>query len=114
MRNKICCPKVYAIFIAFLLGSVVMAQGIMIKGKVSAKSDGMPLPGVSILEVGTVNGTITDIDGNYQLRVLYGKSVLSFNFLSYSKQNIEVGNKTIINVELEEESSQLDELIVIG
>lgn len=73
-----------------------------------------PLIGVTIQEVGTSNGTVTNIDGDYSIRVQSDASDLIFTYIGYQQQQIKVGNQTAINVVLAEETSILDELIVIG
>ncbi|WP_343330791.1 TonB-dependent receptor [Polaribacter staleyi] len=73
----------------------------------------MPIPGVSILKKGTNSGTTTDFDGKYSLSASSG-DVLIFSFLGYATKNITIGNQQIINVNLTEDASQLDEIVVIG
>lgn len=84
-----------------------------ISGKI-AGSDGMPLPGVTVYEKGTSNGTITDIDGNYSLKVASATSVLVFSFVGMETQEIPVANKTVIDVKLIESSIGLEEVVAIG
>ena len=84
-----------------------------VTGKVS-DTNGISLPGVSVLIVGTNKGTITDVDGNYNLSDVSSNSTLQFSFIGMLTQDIVVGNKTTINVELQEETFGLDEVIVIG
>ncbi|KAA6316363.1 TonB-dependent receptor SusC, partial [termite gut metagenome] len=83
-----------------------------VSGKVS-DSKGEPLIGVNILEVGTNNGTITDLDGQYNLKIS-PNAKLQFNYIGYKKLEISVGNQSIINATLEEELSELDEIVVVG
>ncbi len=75
---------------------------------------GAGLPGVNILEKGTINGAISDIDGNYVLTVGSAESVLAFSFIGYTSQEITVGPQAIINVVLAEAVSALDEIVVVG
>lgn len=82
-----------------------------VTGNVTAASDGGPLPGVSILEQGTSNGTQTDFDGNYTIEVSEG-SVLVFSYLGMLSQSITVGASNSINIVLQEDASQLDEVVV--
>ncbi|TAJ11795.1 SusC/RagA family TonB-linked outer membrane protein [Marinilabiliaceae bacterium JC017] len=84
-----------------------------IKGKVTDKT-GEAIPGVSILVKGTMEGTITDIDGNYSLKVSSGNDVLVFSFIGMEAQEIAVGEKTKIDVVLFEEVLGLDEVVVVG
>ncbi len=82
-----------------------------VTGNVTAASDGGPLPGVSILEQGTTNGTQTDFDGNYTIEVSEG-DVLVFSYLGMQTQTVTVGSSNTINVVLQEDASQLDEVVV--
>lgn len=83
-----------------------------IKGQV-VDATGEPLIGVNISVVGGTEGTITDIDGNYMLNVPAGAK-LKFSYIGYKDQIIEVGNQTVVNVKLMEDSEVLDEVVVVG
>ncbi|HQU60684.1 MAG TPA: carboxypeptidase-like regulatory domain-containing protein, partial [Saprospiraceae bacterium] len=80
-----------------------------VTGKV-IDEDGETLIGVNVLEVGTSNGTITDIDGMYSLEVKEGAR-LQFSLIGYSSQTVEVGAQSTIDITLEE-GVQLDEVVV--
>ena len=81
-----------------------------ISGKVK-DSGGEPLIGVNIVEIGTTNGTVTDIDGNYTIRI--GKNAkLQFSFIGYVTQELKA--KPNMLVVLEEDSEKLDEVVVVG
>jgi TonB-linked SusC/RagA family outer membrane protein len=73
---------------------------------------GNTLPGVSVVIKGTTNGTITDIDGNYTLAKVSDNSVLIFSFVGMITQEIAVGSKTLINVQLSAQDVDLDEVVV--
>ncbi len=73
-----------------------------------------PLIGVSILEKETSNGTVTNLDGQYSLQVTSDAAILVFSYVGYKTQEISVNGQTHINVVLEEDSRQLDEVVVIG
>lgn len=72
-----------------------------------------PLPGVSIMVKGTTIGTETDFDGNYSIKIPKGKQTLVYSYLGYETQEREATNK-ILNIELEEDSAVLDEVVVVG
>ena len=76
-------------------------------------SNGEPIIGVNILVKGTVNGTTTDLDGNYTLDVP-SNAVLSISYIGYLTQEIPVKDKTIINVTMKEDTKSLEEVVVIG
>ncbi|MEM8565949.1 MAG: TonB-dependent receptor [Bacteroidota bacterium] len=85
----------------------------LISGKVTSSDGGEALPGVSILIKGTNTGTTTDLDGNYTLAISEGE-VLMFSFIGYKTQEIEVLNRTTIDVKMEVDLEQLEEVVVIG
>lgn len=84
-----------------------------LKGKVVSSIDNIPIPGVNVVVLGTTTGTSTDFDGNYQIQVNTG-DVLQFSYLGFKTQTVTVANQTEINVSLEEDTSELDEVVVIG
>ncbi len=75
--------------------------------------NGEPLIGVNILVEGTSTGTVTDYDGNFQLRVP-ADAVLNISYIGYQPQQIAVNNRTSIQIVLVEDTELLDELVVIG
>ena len=83
-----------------------------ISGKI-VDSMGQPIIGANIVEKGTTNGTITDMNGNFTLSVSE-KSILLITYIGYTSQEIAVGNKSDINVELKEDAEVLDEVVVVG
>ena len=84
-----------------------------VSGKVT-DSSGISLPGVSIVVKGTITGTITDSDGNYLLTKIPENTILQFSFVGMKMQEIEVGDKSIINVSLVDEAIGLEEVVAIG
>lgn len=101
------------LMIVFLsCSSLLWAQEKAVSGLVT-DSQNVPLPGVNVLEVGTTNGTQTDFDGNYSLSVKAGSS-LQFSYIGMVSQTIAVEGKSTINLQMEEDASQLDEVVVVG
>ncbi|MDR1201738.1 MAG: TonB-dependent receptor [Tannerellaceae bacterium] len=101
-------------FLTASLLSEVAAQGsITIHGTVTDAS-GEPLIGVNVVEKGTTNGQITDIDGKYTLSISGKNSILSFSYIGYMTQEMAVGNNTTMNVQLRDDSHNLEEVVVIG
>ena len=76
--------------------------------------DGMPLIGASILEKGTSNGTITDVDGNFSLTVSSPDAILEVTYIGYVAQEIALAGRAEIDIVLKADSNQLDEVVVIG
>ncbi|MBC9796389.1 SusC/RagA family TonB-linked outer membrane protein [Sinomicrobium weinanense] len=89
------------------------AQDRTVRGQVTAADDGFPLPGVSIVVVGTTLGTTTDFDGNYEISVP-DRAELKFSYIGYTAQTVPVDNREKIDISLEPETDQLSEVVVIG
>jgi TonB-linked SusC/RagA family outer membrane protein len=89
-----------------------LAQSITVKGTVKDAS-GETMAGVNVLQVGTTNGIITDIDGNYQINVP-SNAKLVFSFIGYVSQTVPVNGKSVVNVTLKEDTELLDEVVVVG
>ena len=95
---------------AFLCFSQVKAQ--TVAGNVS---DGMgPLSGANVLVKGTTNGTQTDFDGNYALENVNNTATLVFSYLGYKTVEVPVNGNSTVNVTMEEDASQLEEVVLIG
>ncbi|MEB8345736.1 TonB-dependent receptor [Flavobacteriaceae bacterium KMM 6898] len=92
--------------------SFSFAQGKTISGNVTAQ-DGFPLPGVSVIVVGTITGTQTDFDGNYTIAANEGQ-VLRYSYIGQKTVNRTVGASSVINLQMEEDAQALEEVIVIG
>jgi TonB-linked SusC/RagA family outer membrane protein len=84
-----------------------------VTGKILDAS-GNALPGVNVLEKGTINGAISDANGNYTLTVASNNSILTFSFIGFITQELPVGNQTTIDVTLREVVTALDEIVVVG
>lgn len=84
----------------------------VVKGTVTDES-GIPIPGASILVVGTTEGTVTNMDGEYALALSRGKAVLRF-FIGLKSVDIEYTGQRILNVVLKSDSQLLDDVVVIG
>ncbi len=85
----------------------------VVSGKIT-DSAGQPLPGVSIVIKGTTQGTVTDANGNYTLSNLPADATLVFSFVGMRTQEVFVGNRTSIDVLMEEEAIGIDEVVAIG
>lgn len=92
----------------------VIIQGIIITGKVKSADDGTGLPGVNVIVQGTSGGTVTDVDGNFDLEVPGENSVLVFSSVGYVTQEITVGKQTTIDVVLAPDITALEEIVVTG
>lgn len=90
----------------------VLTQENIITGKITDEN-GQPIPGVNVIIIGTSTGTQTDFDGEYTINAVKG-SVLEYSFIGYESQKITVGESNTINLVMKEETSALDEVVVIG
>lgn len=90
-----------------------MAQ-VQVKGTVVSNNNSEPLIGVAILESGTNNGCITDIDGNYSISVKDGNATLIVSFVGCKTQTIPVNGRSVIDIRMEEDTKLLDEVVVVG
>ncbi|GAA4272241.1 SusC/RagA family TonB-linked outer membrane protein [Aquimarina gracilis] len=97
-----------------LLGAgKINAQGYSISGTVTSSSSGLPLPGVNVVIKDTRNGVQTDFDGNYTIKVSKGQ-VLVFSFIGLKSTEMIVGDSRTINVKMEEDYSELGEVVIEG
>lgn len=91
----------------------LLAQEVNISGKVT-DDQGESLIGATVSVAGSSTGTITDVEGNYSLSVPDGGAVLVFSYTGYLPQKVELGARTIVDVQLETDIAQLSEVVVIG
>jgi TonB-linked SusC/RagA family outer membrane protein len=98
----------------FLVNAMAFAQGRVITGTVTSTEDGMGVPGATVLVKGTTIGTATDIDGKYSINIPAGSNVLVFTFVGLTSQEVNIGNRSTINVALESDVTALSEVIVTG
>ena len=94
--------------------AVIVNEAITVTGQVTSSSDTEGIPGVNILVKGTGAGTVTDIDGSYDINVPQASETLVFSSIGYKKQEIPVNGRTVINVLLEEDLQGLDEVVVMA
>ncbi len=90
------------------------AQERVVTGKVISGEDQQPIPGVNVIEKGTSNGTATDVDGKFKIQVTSNGSILVFSYVGSVTQEITVGDKTEIGVQLLPDAKILTELVVVG
>ncbi|MFC4723646.1 SusC/RagA family TonB-linked outer membrane protein [Geojedonia litorea] len=108
--------QVMFLFLAILFSSFTSVD-LLAQQRVSGTvtdANGMPLPGVSVIQKGTTRGASTDFEGGYSLELTLGDEILQFSFLGYKSVEINVQGKTTINVILEEDVAALGEVVIIG
>jgi TonB-dependent starch-binding outer membrane protein SusC len=96
-----------------LLSHQVLAQTKTVTGVVT-NAEAEPLPGVTIVVKGTTNGTVTLRDGDFSLPNLSEADILIFSFTGMKSVELTVGNRTTIDVRMEDDITQLGEIIVVG
>jgi TonB-linked SusC/RagA family outer membrane protein len=104
--------KLLPLWLMLLVG-VVQAQ-VTVRGTVRSAGDGLGLPGVTVLVKGTTTGIASNGDGTYSISVPSSDAVLVYSFIGFKSQEILVGNQSVIDVNLEEDMSSLDEVVVVG
>lgn len=95
-----------------LLGGGAFAQTRTVTGTVTSE-DG-PMPGVSVLVVGSTKGASTDSEGKYTLELTAAETSLTFSFIGYKTVTVELGNRTVVDVALETDAQALDEVVIVG
>ncbi|MDP9080161.1 MAG: SusC/RagA family TonB-linked outer membrane protein [Bacteroidota bacterium] len=108
--------KLLLVSLGFLVFFITQAsaQNRTITGTVTSKDDGLPLPGVSVTVTGTGIGTQTNGSGVYSISVPASGKSLSFTYISYVKQTVNIGSAGVVNVVLETNARQLGEVVVTG
>lgn len=103
--------RLLAFLVLLLSGSIpLISQNITVSGAVTDEESGQPLIGVNILVVGTSTGTVSDLDGNYQIEAP-ANGTLHFSYTGYTPQDVDVANRTRIDLSLQP-GTQLDEVVV--
>jgi TonB-linked SusC/RagA family outer membrane protein len=97
----------------FMATSVLYAQNVTVSGTVTDAQTGEYLPGVNVIEKGTTNGAVTNIDGEFEISVPVS-ATLQFSFIGYQKTEVAVDGQSTINVELKVDAKQLEEVVAIG
>lgn len=88
------------------------AQGRTVTGKVTSETDGSAVPGVNVVLKSTSTGTVTDIDGNYTIKVPEEGGTLVFSFIGMQSKEVDVGDRSVVDVALTSDIKQLTEVVV--
>jgi iron complex outermembrane receptor protein len=113
MKKNLISFRILLLFFTCTFAFQAYAQEIQLTGKITDAADKSTLPGATVLVKGTSTGTLTDLDGNFTLKVKTG-ATLVFSFVGYVSQEIVVSTQKVINVSLMQEAHTLDEVLVIG
>lgn len=101
------------LLLLLLLPFTALAQSVL-KGTVSDVTSGQPIPGANVIVEGTTNGTSTDMDGNFTLTNVKIGDRIMISFIGFSNQVVEYAGQATLNVSLQEDATQLQEVVVIG
>ena len=104
--------RVFIFLIAIFLSNYSYSQQ-TISGVVSDET-GETIPGATILELNTNNGSITDIDGNYSITISSSDAILRVSFLGFATQEISVNGRSVIDITLAQDLQELEEVVVVG
>ena len=91
-----------------------LAQDRTVSGKVTSVEDESALPGVNVILKGSTSGTVTDIDGNYSLSVPSTGGILVFSFIGLASEEVEIGTRSVIDLQMTADVKQLSEVVVVG
>jgi TonB-linked SusC/RagA family outer membrane protein len=91
-----------------------LCQDLRVTGKVTSSKDGTELPGVTVRIKGSSRGTVTDATGSYALTIGSARDTLLFSFIGFAPQQVLVGERSVINIILEAEATELEEVVITG
>jgi Ca-activated chloride channel family protein len=114
--KNIIMKKLILVFLilSVLCSDLILAQERSITGTVTSAEDGSSLPGINVLLKGTTVGTVTDVKGNYTLKVPSKGGVIVFSFIGMKSQEVKIEKNNVINVAMSIEVQQLTEIVVTG
>ena len=105
---------VTSVFLSLLLLVTNCQASVTVSGIVTDADNGQPLPGVNILEKGTSNGVISDINGAYSITLSSENAILEFSYIGYETEEVKLKGRTTINVVLTPSMEELEEVVVVG
>ncbi|MDX2413696.1 MAG: SusC/RagA family TonB-linked outer membrane protein [Bacteroidales bacterium] len=109
-KNRSLAGKIVSMLFFLLISGTLLGQGVSVSGTITDEQ-GLPLPGVNIIEEGTNNGVTTNIDGKYSIEVSGQDAVLKFSFIGFTPQEENVGSRRVIDIVLME-GLAIDEVVV--
>lgn len=110
--NKKTISRLVLLFF-MLISLAAHSQELIISGTITSEDDGSALPGVNVLIKGTTTGTITNLDGKYEITCSQGDA-LQYSFIGFHDQEVVVGTQNIINIEMVPDIASITEVVVIG
>ncbi len=106
--------KTFLLFVvcSIIAAGIVHSQSITISGKVTSSEDNLPLPGVTVIIKGSETGAVTNIDGFYSIDVPVDDNTLIFRFVGMQAQEVNIDDRTEINIVMHPEAVQLEQIVV--
>lgn len=104
--------QLFALVGVLFSSSLLYAQDRTVSGNVTSADDGSPIPGANVLILGTTSGAVTDVDGNYKLAVPSDGATLVISFIGYESQEVAIGSRSVIDVSLTTDLTELSEVVV--
>ncbi|HZJ79227.1 MAG TPA: TonB-dependent receptor [Dysgonamonadaceae bacterium] len=104
----------FLLCVALIMSFQLIAQPRRISGTILDSKDKSAMIGANIMEKGTSNGTITDINGKFSLNISSSNSILVISSIGYTTLEVNVGNNSVLNLEMDEDTELLGEVVVIG
>src|SRR5690242_147581 len=104
--------KILLFCFSCLMGYYATAQDRVVTGMITSAEDGSPVPGVNIIVKGTSQGTVSDANGTYSISVPATGGTLSFSFIGLTTQEKEIGQLSVIDVQMSLDVTQLGEVVV--
>ena len=111
--KKTKCCFAFVFLMCLFISNQASAQNITLEGTVKDAS-GLGLPGVNVLEKGTKNGTSTDFDGRYKIKLTNPKATLVFSFIGFKTEEASTSGKSKVDIMMEEDANKLNEIVVVG
>lgn len=106
--------RLFLLFVLAAFGCLPGLAQFQVKGTVVDASDNEPLIGATVMENGSTSGIVTDLDGEFSLKVKDGNAVLAISYVGYAPQKVAVKGNHTLTIRLEKEDNSLDELVVVG
>ncbi len=113
LSKKECMKRFFFFLLVSLVSLNTYSQDFTVRGKVS-DTNGEPLIGVNVIENGTLNGTVTDIEGRFELTVSDRNATLKLTYIGYETLEVAISGRVNMEITMAESSSQLDEVVVVG
>ncbi len=113
MKNRFTQLRYWLLLPVLLAAQLLVAQT-TITGHITDQADGAAVIGATILEKGTTNGTASDLDGNFTLKISSADATLVITYTGYSAQEVAVAGRTSIDIKMGEDATVLDQVVVVG